>query len=246
MQDQNADTEWNAALRKHGIIPEKKKEVELTEEDIERMVDKAIKEQSGQKDVEDLTLNELDENEDEDWGDERVIEQMRQQRIAEMKAKSCTEKFGDIREISATDYVEQVNNAGPGVWVVLHLYRSGLRLCELINAHIARLSSKFPAVKFLKSISTTCIPNYPDKNLPTIFVYFEGEMKAQFAGPMVFPEDLAQDDLEWMVSRTGALETALKSDPRVQMTSDSNGISVMTRSSRTRKDSESESDDDDY
>ena len=29
-----------------------------------------------------------------------------------------------------------------------------------------------------------CIPNYPDKNLPTIFVYHEGDMKKQFVGPI--------------------------------------------------------------
>ena len=34
-------------------------------------------------------------------------------------------KYGDVREISAIDYVDQVNRAGDGVWVVLHLYRSG-------------------------------------------------------------------------------------------------------------------------
>lgn len=43
---------------------------------------------------------------------------------------------------------------------------------------------KFPATKFIKSISTVCIPNYPDKNVPTIFVYYEGEMKKQFIGPI--------------------------------------------------------------
>lgn len=45
---------------------------------------------------------------------------------------------------------------------------------------------KFPATKFLKSISTTCIPNYPDKNLPTVFVYFEGDLKKQLVGPFEF------------------------------------------------------------
>jgi len=38
----------------------------------------------------------------------------------------------------------------------------------------------------LKSVSHLCIPNYPDKNLPTIFVYFEGDMKKQFVGPLAF------------------------------------------------------------
>ena len=59
-------------------------------------------------------------------------------------------------------------------------------LCALISQHITSLASKFPATKFLKSVSTSCIPNYPDKNLPTIFVYFEGDMKGQIVGPFEF------------------------------------------------------------
>ena len=38
-------------------------------------------------------------------------------------------KFGDVREISAQDYVDEVNKAGKGVWVVLHLYKSGYPFC---------------------------------------------------------------------------------------------------------------------
>lgn len=59
-------------------------------------------------------------------------------------------------------------------------------LCALINQHFSGLARKFPDVKFIKAISTTCIPNYPDRNLPTIFVYLEGDIKAQFIGPLVF------------------------------------------------------------
>lgn len=59
-------------------------------------------------------------------------------------------------------------------------------LCALINQHFIGLARKFPDVKFIKAISTTCIPNYPDRNLPTIFVYLEGDIKAQFIGPLVF------------------------------------------------------------
>ena len=52
MQDPNADTEWNDALRRHGILPEKQKEAEVTEDDIVKMLDATIKEKTGQKDVE--------------------------------------------------------------------------------------------------------------------------------------------------------------------------------------------------
>lgn len=51
MQDPNADTEWNDALRKHGILPEKKKEAEVTEDDILKMMDATIKAKTGQKDL---------------------------------------------------------------------------------------------------------------------------------------------------------------------------------------------------
>lgn len=49
----------------------------------------------------------------------------RQQRIAEIQKVQQASKFGDVREISAQDYVDEVNKAGKGIWVVLHLYKSG-------------------------------------------------------------------------------------------------------------------------
>lgn len=63
---------------------------------------------------------------------------------------------------------------------------SRIPLCSLINQHLSGLARKFPDVKFVKAISTTCIPNYPDRNLPTLFVYLAGDIKAQFIGPLVF------------------------------------------------------------
>lgn len=73
--------------------------------------------------LEEKTLDELDELEDEE--DERVLEEYRQKRIAEMKELANKSKYGEVREISAEDYVREVNNAGEDVWVVLHLYKSG-------------------------------------------------------------------------------------------------------------------------
>jgi len=239
MQDPNADTEWNDQLRKRGIIPEKPKEVEISEDQLLKMMEQTIKEKSGKKDIEDMNLQELDENEDEcDWEDDRLMEQIRRQRIAEMMERQAKAKFGDVREISAIDYCEQVNNAGEGIFVVLHLYKSGIPLCELINAYINGLAKKFPATKFLRSVATTCIPNYPDKNLPTVFIYHEGDMKGQLAGPHAFGGmGLTQNDLEWMLSKYEAVKTTLKSDPRGTSKEDSNGFTMLTRASRTRKDS---------
>ncbi|XP_014256415.1 viral IAP-associated factor homolog [Cimex lectularius] len=213
MQDPNEDTEWNDILRKKGIIPKKEKEV--TEEDIVNMVEATVQEKQNQdgKPLDELTLDELDELEDDE--DERVLLEYRQKRIAEMMEQMSKARYGSVLEISGQDYVDEVNKAGEGVWVVLHLYKTGIPLCALLNMHLAELARKYPKTKFIKSISTTCIPNFPDKNLPTIFVYFEGVMKAQYIGAAEFRrEDISVEEVEWMVGKTGAIETEIKEDPR--------------------------------
>ena len=52
--------------------------------------------------------------------------------MAEMQKLQQASKFGDVREISAQDYVDEVNKAGKGIWVVLHLYKSGYPFVLLI------------------------------------------------------------------------------------------------------------------
>ena len=50
---------------------------------------------------------------------------IRQKRMAEILAAQSKAKYGSVKEISAVDYVDEVNKAGDGVWVVLHLYKTG-------------------------------------------------------------------------------------------------------------------------
>lgn len=50
---------------------------------------------------------------------------LRRKRIEEMKALQSKAKYGEVIEITAVDYVQEVNKAGEGVYVVLHLYKAG-------------------------------------------------------------------------------------------------------------------------
>ena len=59
-------------------------------------------------------------------------------------------RFGEVREISAQDYVAEVNKAGDGIFVVLHLYKQGIPLCALINQYLTQLAAKFPTVKVIQ------------------------------------------------------------------------------------------------
>lgn len=242
MQNPDEDTEWNDILRKKGILPQK--EPEITEEMITEMMEQTIQEkQSAEGRLGKLSLDQLDELEDDE--DEAILLEFRKRRIEEMKAQAKMNKFGEVLEISAQDYVEKVNNAGTGIWVFLHLYKQGIPQCALINQHFTRLAVKFPQAKFLKSISTTCIPNFPDRNLPAIFVYFEGQMKRQLIGPAELGgEKLKLEELEWILSRTGGIKTDLESDPHGPKVKDV--LMSSLRGYNKDSDDENDSDEDDW
>lgn len=219
-------------LRAKGIIPEKEKGI--TEEQIVQMMEQTILDKqvtskfspsriwlnvkcskfiTEEKEMSARTLDELDELEDSE--DEAVLEQYRRQRIAEIQALATKAKYGRVLEISAQDYIKEVNQAGEDVWVVLHLYKQGIQLCALINQFLSQLCVRYPATKFIKAISTTCIPNYPDKNVPSIFIYHEGKIKKQIIGSIELRGDkLTADEFEYLLGLYEAIPTDIKEDPR--------------------------------
>lgn len=71
----------------------------------------------------DMSLDELDELEDEE--DDRILEEYRRRRIAELKEQARKDVFGEVIEINGQDFISQINKAGSGVWVVLLLYKQG-------------------------------------------------------------------------------------------------------------------------
>lgn len=158
-------------------------------------------------------MDELDELEDSE--DEAVLQDYRNKRIAELKALAAKAKFGSVREITGEEYVNEVNKAGDDIYVVLHLYARGVPFCAVINQYLNELAGKYPSVKFIRSIAHTCIPNFPDKNVPTIFVYYNGQMKKQFLGPLELRSpNCTREELEFMLGTTGCIQTDIKDDPR--------------------------------
>ncbi|CAG8471480.1 10027_t:CDS:2 [Paraglomus brasilianum] len=176
MQDPNADTEWNDILRARGILPPRPGP---TEEEIADEMDRAIA-AAQDRHLEEKQLDELDELEDEE--DERVLMEYRRMRIAEMKAQAMREKYGEVIHISKPEFVKEVSEASKDDWVVVHLYRDDIPHCRLVNSYLNTLSKKYKSTKFVKIIGDQCIPNYPDKNLPTLLVYGEGDIRAQVVG----------------------------------------------------------------
>ncbi|CEH14681.1 Conserved phosducin-like protein [Ceraceosorus bombacis] len=120
-----------------------------------------------------------------------------------------------------------------GTGVVCFLYKDGMPTCELLKGYLNTLAERYPATKFVSIVGAKCIPNYPDKNLPTLLIYRNGELHRQMIG--LRPEiglsgmDTKLEDIELVLTAVGALDRPpLSSQPaqgREEDTSDSDDSS---------------------
>ncbi|TGZ61748.1 hypothetical protein CRM22_007817 [Opisthorchis felineus] len=215
MQNPDEDTEWNDILRKKGILPPKVSVVEKpppSPPDPKSLLEK-------------LTADELEEklNLAEDGGpdeeDAKFLEEYRRKRLAKLQEEASLAKFGQVREISKSDWKNEVSGAGDA-YVVIHVAQRGHLLCNIVDTHLVELARKFPAVKFLRGESALCIPDYPERNLPSLLIYQAGDLKHQLIGPeAVGGKSVTSKGLEWRLAQMGVLKSKLTEDPtkRIQI-----------------------------
>lgn len=177
---EGASTQWDDIQRKLGNLPAKAppyKPPPFTpaEDDDSKPKDKSWINQKTEEELSDL--------EDEpDLDDDRFLHEYRKKRLAEMRNAAKISRFGSVIPISGSDFVREVSQAPADVWVVVILFKEGIPECGLLLRCLEELATKYPATKFVKIISTDCIPNYPDCNLPTLLVYNNGSVKANYVG----------------------------------------------------------------
>jgi len=205
MQDPNEDTEWNDILRAKGILPARPKTPEIEDpEPAENIKDYG----DTIDDLDALLDDEMDEEE------EALMIKMREDRMKELKAKMSKDKFGVVKEITAQAWTQEVNQAGEGIWVVVHLYDKGVMLSNILNKHFVEIANKFKYVKFVRGVASQCVPNYPNKNLPTVFVYKNGQLVVQWIGGGNFGRDPSVETIEWMLHEKTIINSDLEADPR--------------------------------
>ncbi|KAF7845647.1 hypothetical protein BT93_L1430 [Corymbia citriodora subsp. variegata] len=168
----NEDTEWNDILRKHGIIPEKPKDIEP---EIQQALLEAHQRMHDER-LEDKTLDELDAHEDDE--DEDFLASYRQKRMDEIKRLQSRAKFGQVYPIQKVDYGRDVTEASKEAWVLLLLTGAGVesKIAERLWPEIA---ARFADVRFCSIRAEMCIEGYPERNCPTILIYYAGEIQRQ-------------------------------------------------------------------
>ena len=142
------------------------------------------------------TVNDIEEElETADDDEERILQNLRQQRLRELAAASSKARFGRVYPIARPDYTLEVTEASKvgstdaekdesrrGTGVVCYLYNPSMETCKLMSGFLDTLAERYPATKFVSIIGSQCIPNYPDHNLPTLLVYRNGELRRQIIG----------------------------------------------------------------
>ncbi|KAI3625742.1 hypothetical protein CBS9595_001103 [Malassezia furfur] len=128
--DPNEDTEFHDALRARGIIPERQPSRSPSPEppSAQELKDAARRQ---------ATVEDLDEElEDADEDEERILQQLRAQRMKELSALHAQARFGRVYPIARPDYTREVTEASKeaapgspdsaaGTGVVCFLYKPG-------------------------------------------------------------------------------------------------------------------------
>ena len=73
----------------------------------------------------------------------------------------------------------KVTDGSKGCIVLAHLYEDSIVECQVLDEAMQVVAAKFKYLKFVRIKSTHAIENWPERNLPTLFIYEEGNLRTQ-------------------------------------------------------------------
>lgn len=124
-------------------------------------------------------LDELDALEDEE--DEDFLESYRQKRVAELQSITQKSLHGTVYPISKPDYTREVTDASNNGYVFVNLTSGlGTNVESRVLTELWRTAAKeYGELKFCQISGDQAIEGYPDKNCPTILIYYKTDVVKQ-------------------------------------------------------------------
>ena len=132
-------------------------------------------------------VNDDDDEEEEDFA---FMASYREKRISEMilKSKSKREEhakktFGGVRRIERAEWTTEVTSSSHEIPVVVLLVKENNEACDRLEKVVEDLADKYRTkTKFVRADATEIIPNYPERNTPTIILYRNGDVVENIVG----------------------------------------------------------------
>lgn len=220
--DPKETTEWDDLQRKYGNLPKLEKEVEPEEEEVDDSVEARFAGASA------AAMAEAVEGDDMEEDEEATLAAIRAKRMEQLMASAKKNKFGALYPLTRDEYTKEVTEGSKECWVVVLLYNDAVDASRALQEVLERLAPKHKAVKFLRIKADQCIEGFPDRNVPTLLLYHEGENQRQLMGPGVYGgkrngAGITEDTVEWVLADEGVLSTDLTEDPRPEQGTGSKG-----------------------
>ncbi|KAJ4463329.1 thioredoxin-like protein [Lentinula edodes] len=228
------DTEFNDALRKHGIIPAREPTPPSPSPPPSPTFSDLLN---------DFTPSELREISEDAPDDEteRMIAAYRRQRIADEKTLDKRSRFGRVYPIGRDDYTREVTEASKideegdekeeGTAVICFLYKDGIPRSDRAFQHVKTLAARYPRSKFVSIVGDKCIPNLPDSRIPMFIVYKKGDIRNQV---VAWGADRERRIEEALLIVTGALHPPERRAPEDRQKESSSDEEDLDSSSHVR------------
>lgn len=156
--------------------------------------------------------NDGNDDESDNNDNDYFISKYRQERLEQWKKECEQPSFGDVIPISRPEWTYHVNEASIKSWVMVCL-TADVERTGCIEAAMEDLAVKFPNIKFTTIHNQAAIPNWPEENLPSLFLYRHGTMQHQL---VAMDCNISPDQLEWKLSNFGVLDSLLVEEPSPQ------------------------------
>jgi len=106
---------------------------------------------------------------------------IRKQRLQELSTLASKSKYGSVYHVQKPSYAHEVTEASDDSYVLVHLASAlgsnieSRRLTELW----LQMAQIFSELKFCEIRADMAIEDYPEKNCPTILIYYKGDIIKQ-------------------------------------------------------------------
>lgn len=214
----NVTSEWDDIHRKIGNyepLPVEKSQAEHTKENLQKLEEltnpnRVLEEKINQIEAEESADSDLEDEDDQFFAEykRKQLEKLGKGPNTQLDDQAPTKQvFRYVKEITAQEYVAEVNNAGDDTSVLLNFYQDYHKPSVKVNEVFSELANQFPSVKFLKSVATKCVPNFSDVNLPYILYYRNGQMiKAFLKSDVLEYRKITSETIAHMFAEGGVVE----------------------------------------
>lgn len=112
------------------------------------------------------------------------------------RENKAARRFGEVYPIGRDDYTREVTEGSKaaesdeeekeegdgwhGTGVVCFLYQPSEAASVRLADQLRIIARRYPRTKIVSIVGNKCIENYPDRHLPTLFLYRNGSLRRQF------------------------------------------------------------------